>query len=149
MEETKTITLKIVQRDYDVRVKRNEEDLFLQACDSIKESLQFYAQKSAHRDKQDLMAMLLLQAFVTNLRQEKQLKNGNVSEQDIKKAKDIDNLLDQVLNLRQENYQLSETVETEAKQMDTNVMDDSTKITEIDIYRKVENENKTDELTLF
>lgn len=144
MDETKNITIKIVQRDYNVRVKKSEESLFLRACDSIKESLQFYAQKSAHRDKQDLMAMVLLQAFVSNLKQEERLNNV-VSEQDLKIAKDINNLLDQILKLKTQDDE-SKTIET--KQVSAKTMDESTEITDIDMSRKVE-EDKTDELTLF
>ncbi len=144
MDETKNITLKIVQRDYNVRVKQSEESLFLRACDSIKESLQFYAQKSAHRDKQDLMAMVLLQAFVSNLKQEERLNNV-VSEQDIKIAKDINNLLDQILKLKTEDSGSNKTIE--AKQVNTKTLVES-EITDIEMSRKVE-EEKTDELTLF
>lgn len=144
MDETKNITIKIVQRDYNVRVKKSEESLFLRACDSIKESLQFYAQKSAHRDKQDLMAMVLLQAFVSNLKQEERL-NNIVSEQDLKIAKDINSLLDQILKLKTQDNE-SKTIET--KQVSAKTMDESTEITDIDMSRKVE-EDKTDELTLF
>lgn len=144
MDETKNITIKIVQRDYNVRVKKSEESLFLRACDSIKESLQFYAQKSAHRDKQDLMAMVLLQAFVSNLKQEERL-NNIVSEQDLKIAKDINSLLDQILKLKTQDNE-PEAVET--KQVSAKTMDESTEITDIDMSRKVE-EDKTDELTLF
>lgn len=144
MDETKNITIKIVQRDYNVRVKKSEESLFLRASDSIKESLQFYAQKSAHRDKQDLMAMVLLQAFVSNLKQEERL-NNIVSEQDLKIAKDINNLLDQILKLKTQDNE-SKTIET--KQVSAKTMDESTEITDIDMSRKVE-EDKTDELTLF
>lgn len=144
MDETKNITIKIVQRDYNVRVKKSEESLFLRASDSIKESLQFYAQKSAHRDKQDLMAMVLLQAFVSNLKQEERL-NNIVSEQDLKIAKDINNLLDQILKLKTQDNE-SKTIET--KQVSAKIMDESTEITDIDMSRKVE-EDKTDELTLF
>lgn len=144
MDETKNITIKIVQRDYNVRVKKSEESLFLRASDSIKESLQFYAQKSAHRDKQDLMAMVLLQAFVSNLKQEERL-NNIVSEQDLKIAKDINNLLDQILKLKTQDNE-SKTIET--KQVSAKTMDESTEITDIDMSRKVE-EDKADELTLF
>lgn len=145
MDETKNITIKIVQRDYNVRVKKSEESLFLRACDSIKESLQFYAQKSAHRDKQDLMAMVLLQAFVSNLKQEERL-NNIVSEQDLKIAKDINNLLDQILKLNTEDNESNKTIET--KQVSVKKVGESTEITDIDMSRKVE-EDKTDELTLF
>lgn len=145
MEETKNITIKIVQRDYNVRVKKGEEELFLRACDSIKESLQFYAQKSAHRDKQDLMAMVLLQAVVSNLKQEERLNNV-VSEQDLKIAKDINNLLDQILKLNTENNEAKKTIDT--KQASPKTMGEPTEITDIDMSRKIE-EDKTDELTLF
>ncbi len=148
MEDTKTITLKIVQRNYDVRVKTTDEDLFLRACNSIKESLQFYAQKSSHRDKQDLMAMVLLQAFVANLKQEEQL-NNLFSDQDIQRAKDIDNLLNKVLNPDIAIEDEGETIETLNKLKEIEVADHSTKINEIDMYRKIDNEDKSEGLTLF
>lgn len=148
MEDTKTITLKIVQRNYDVRVKTTDEDLFLRACNSIKESLQFYAQKSSHRDKQDLMAMVLLQAFVANLKQEEQL-NNLFSDQDIQRAKDIDNLLNKVLNPDIAIEDEGETIETLNKLKEIEVADHSNKINEIDMYRKIDNEDKSEGLTLF
>jgi len=148
MEDTKTITLKIVQRNYDVRVKTTDEDLFLRACNSIKESLRFYAQKSSHRDKQDLMAMVLLQAFVANLKQEEQL-NNLFSDQDIQRAKDIDNLLNKVLNPDIAIEDEGETIETLNKLKEIEVADHSTKINEIDMYRKIDNEDKSEGLTLF
>ncbi len=151
MEETKTITLRIVQRNYTVKVKKDEEDLFLRASNSIKESLQFYAQKTTHRDKQDLMAMVLLQAFVSNLKQDEKAKNLS-SDEDIQKAKEVDELLDQILNSNNvesdkesfesiENHEIKEDSEKEKSSEENE--------SEIDISRTMDKSNDSSELTLF
>ena len=151
MEETKTITLRIVQRNYTVKVRKDEEDLFLRASNSIKESLQFYAQKTTHRDKQDLMAMVLLQAFVSNLKQDEKTKNLS-SDEDIQKAKELDELLDQILNSNNvesnkepfesiENYEIKEDSEKEKSSEENE--------SEIDISRTIDKSNDSSELTLF
>ncbi len=150
MEETKTIKLKIVQRDYTVKVKKDEEDLFLRASNSIKESLQFYAQKTTHRDKQDLMAMVLLQAFVSNLKQEEKTKSLR-SVEDVEKAKEIDKLLDQVLNINnvdnlKKTDEPTEEIYSEESSPDNSSQEEDH---EIEISRSVDKSDDANELTLF
>ncbi|MBR1770119.1 MAG: cell division protein ZapA [Bacteroidales bacterium] len=144
MEDTKTLTLKIVQRDYTVRVKKEDEALFLHACSSIKDCLQSYASKTAHRDKQDLMAMVLLQAFVSNLRQEEKLTS--VSSSDLEKAKSIDNLLNEVLNISK--VELKQDLE-QNEALDFGDGNSSAETVSIEINRKIEKQESASELTLF
>lgn len=151
MEETKTITLRIVQRNYTVRVRKDEEDLFLRASNSIKESLQFYAQKTSHRDKQDLMAMVLLQAFVSNIKQDEKTKNLS-SNADVEKAKELDLLLDQILtsnNVETKEEPVESIEENEIKEDVVADLSSSEKEAEIEISRTIDKSDESKELTLF
>lgn len=151
MEETKTITLRIVQRNYTVRVRKDEEDLFLRASNSIKESLQFYAQKTSHRDKQDLMAMVLLQAFVSNIKQDEKTKNLS-SNADVEKAKELDLLLDQILtsnNVETKEEPVESIEENEIKEDVATDLSPSEKDAEIEISRTIDKSDESKELTLF
>lgn len=151
MEETKTITLRIVQRNYTVRVRKDEEDLFLRASNSIKESLQFYAQKTSHRDKQDLMAMVLLQAFVSNIKQDEKTKNLS-SNADVEKAKELDLLLDQILtsnNVETKEESVESIEENEIKEDVVADLSPSEKDSEIEISRTIDKSDESKELTLF
>ncbi|MBQ6753895.1 MAG: cell division protein ZapA [Bacteroidales bacterium] len=151
MEETKTITLRIVQRNYTVRVRKDEEDLFLRASNSIKESLQFYAQKTSHRDKQDLMAMVLLQAFVSNIKQDEKTKNLS-SNADVEKAKELDLLLDQILtsnNVETKEEPVESIEENEIKEDVVADLSPSEKDAEIEISRTIDKSDESKELTLF
>lgn len=151
MEETKTITLRIVQRNYTVRVRKDEEDLFLRASNSIKESLQFYAQKTSHRDKQDLMAMVLLQAFVSNIKQDEKTKNLS-SNADVEKAKELDLLLDQILtsnNVETKEEPVESIEENEIKEDVVADLSSSEKDAEIEISRTIDKSDESKELTLF
>ncbi|MDY6381633.1 MAG: cell division protein ZapA [Synergistales bacterium] len=151
MEETKTITLRIVQRNYTVRVRKDEEDLFLRASNSIKESLQFYAQKTSHRDKQDLMAMVLLQAFVSNIKQDEKTKNLS-SNADVEKAKELDLLLDQILtsnNVETKEEPVESIEENEIKEDAVADLSPSEKDAEIEISRTIDKSDESKELTLF
>lgn len=151
MEETKTITLRIVQRNYTVRVRKDEEDLFLRASNSIKESLQFYAQKTSHRDKQDLMAMVLLQAFVSNIKQDEKTKNLS-SNADVEKAQELDLLLDQILssnNVETKEEPVESIEENEIKEDVVADLSPSEKDAEIEISRTIDKSDESKELTLF
>lgn len=151
MEETKTITLRIVQRNYTVRVRKDEEDLFLRASNSIKESLQFYAQKTSHRDKQDLMAMVLLQAFVSNIKQDEKTKNLS-SNADVEKAKELDLLLDQILtsnNVETKEEPVESIEENEIKEDVVADLSPREKDAEIEISRTIDKSDESKELTLF
>ncbi|MBQ4420663.1 MAG: cell division protein ZapA [Bacteroidales bacterium] len=151
MEETKTITLRIVQRNYTVRVRKDEEDLFLRASNSIKESLQFYAQKTSHRDKQDLMAMVLLQAFVSNIKQDEKTKSLS-SNADVEKAQELDLLLDQILssnNVETKEEPVESIEENEIKEDVVADLSPSEKDAEIEISRTIDKSDESKELTLF
>lgn len=150
MEETKTITLRIVQRNYTVRVRKDEEDLFLRASNSIKESLQFYAQKTTHRDKQDLMAMVLLQAFVSNLKQDEKTKNLS-SDANVEKAKELDQLLDQILinNVEKKEEPVESIEKNEVEEEVVTNQPSEEKESEIEISRTIDKSDESNELTLF
>lgn len=95
MDEKIGITLQIAQRNYDLFVKKEEEEIFRQATDTINSTMSAYASKKAYRDRQDLMVMVLLQAMVSNKKMELRLKD--FAEQDCQKIKKIDDLLNSIL----------------------------------------------------
>lgn len=97
MEEKTTISLRILNKDYSVKVKQGEKDLFLRAVETIKENIRLYATKTANNDKQDLMAMVLIHVVVSGLREEERQKKLLLS--DMQKAVQVNALLDSVLKV--------------------------------------------------
>lgn len=64
MSEELVISVEIADRIYKVRVKREEEEVFRKAVEAVKSNIKEYAKMYAYKDKQDLLAMVLLQ-YVT------------------------------------------------------------------------------------
>lgn len=65
MTEDILISVEIAERIYKVRVKREEEEVFRKAVEEVKLNIKEYAKMYAYKDKQDLLAMVLLQ-YVTS-----------------------------------------------------------------------------------
>ncbi|MDD4529197.1 MAG: cell division protein ZapA [Bacteroidales bacterium] len=65
MTEDILISVEIADRIYKVRVKRDEEEMFRKAVEEVKLNVRDYAKIYAYKDKQDLLAMVLLQ-YVTS-----------------------------------------------------------------------------------
>ncbi len=71
-----TIKIEILQRPYKVRVQKEDEEIFRLAGQTIEQSVQKYATKDIFStDKQDLLAMTLLETMVTALRNERKIKH--------------------------------------------------------------------------
>jgi cell division protein ZapA len=64
MEEILPVTIVIAERKYKVKIQSDEEETFRQASSLIREKLEGYARLYAYKDKQDLLAMVLLE-YVT------------------------------------------------------------------------------------
>ena len=65
MSEELLISVEIADRIYKVKVKREEEEVFRKAVEAVKSNIKEYAKMYAYKDKQDLLAMVLLQ-YVTS-----------------------------------------------------------------------------------
>lgn len=61
-----SITVSIAERQFKVRIRREEEEFFRRAVDGIERQLKEYSQLYAYKDKQDLLSMVLLQ-YATDL----------------------------------------------------------------------------------
>ena len=89
-----TIKIDILQRPYSVRVRREDEEIFRQAGTLIEESVQRYAAKGAvYRDKQDLLAMALLESTVSAIRNKKAAGDAEANGKLLEKLKDINEYL--------------------------------------------------------
>ncbi len=56
-----TVTVKIAERPYRLRINREEEENVRKAVASLNEKINQYAELYAYKDKQDLIAMVALQ----------------------------------------------------------------------------------------
>jgi len=65
MSHNLLISVEIADRIYKVTVKREEEEVFRKAVEAVKLDIKEYAKMFAYKDKQDLLAMVLLQ-YVTS-----------------------------------------------------------------------------------
>lgn len=73
MEEL-TITLRIADRPYRLKIKKDEEEYFRKATEQINKALKDYQGNYAFKDKQDLLAIIGLEATFKSLTQEKMMK---------------------------------------------------------------------------
>jgi cell division protein ZapA len=72
MADELLINVAIAERKYKVRIQRDEEEIFRKASDVINEKIEGYARLYAYKDKQDLLAMVLLQYVTQYLTVERQ-----------------------------------------------------------------------------
>ncbi|MFA8299477.1 MAG: cell division protein ZapA [Hyphomicrobiales bacterium] len=94
MEEI-TLSLNIADRPYKMVVKKSEEAVIRKAAELVEEKLIAYSQSYAFKDKQDLLAMLVLQFASSALREEG--VNGRHKSEVFDRLNDIDNVLSQQL----------------------------------------------------
>ncbi len=91
MTEDILISVDIADRIYKVKVKREEEEIFRKAVETVKTNIKEYAKMYAYKDKQDLLAMVLLQ-YVTSYMK---IKEDNLfsDKQLVAKLEEIDSIL--------------------------------------------------------
>jgi hypothetical protein len=91
MTEDILISVDIAGRIYKVRVKRDEEEVFRNAVETVKTNIKEYANIYSYKDKQDLLAMVLLQ-YVTSYMK---IKDDNLfgNKQLIEKLEEINSIL--------------------------------------------------------
>ncbi len=91
MTEDILISVDIAGRIYKVRVKRDEEEVFRNAVETVKTNIKEYANIYAYKDKQDLLAMVLLQYVTFYMK----IKDDNLfcNKQLIEKLEEINSIL--------------------------------------------------------
>lgn len=71
------INVELAQRTYRVNVRESERTVFEDASKMIDETIRGYEAKYAYKDKQDLLAMVLLQYVTAFIKQNKTLNDNN------------------------------------------------------------------------
>ena len=91
MSDNLLISVEIADRIYKVTVKREEEEIFRKAVETVKLDIKEYAKKFAYKDNQDLLAMVLLQYVTSFMKtQEESVFNDKTL---VAKLKEIDSIL--------------------------------------------------------
>ena len=90
------ITVNIADREYRLNIDRNKEEEIRNVVSKINESLRKYAENFEFKDKQDLLAMVVLQNAIRNneLEQEVEFQQKQLTG----KLKEIDRLLTEKLS---------------------------------------------------
>ncbi len=71
------INVELAQRTYRVNVRESEKAVFEDASKMVNETIKGYEAKYAYKDKQDLLAMVLLQYVTAFIKQNKTLTDNN------------------------------------------------------------------------
>lgn len=71
------INVELAQRTYKVNVRESEKTVFEDASKMIDETIKGYEAKYAYKDKQDLLAMVLLQYVTAFIKQNRTLNDNN------------------------------------------------------------------------
>lgn len=71
------INVELAQRTYRVNVRESERTVFEDASKMIDETIRGYEVKYAYKDKQDLLAMVLLQYVTAFIKQNRTLNDNN------------------------------------------------------------------------
>jgi cell division protein ZapA len=90
-----SIKIRIADRDYPMKVVREEEERVRAAGKLINEKLKSYREQYGLEDKQDLLAMVAFDSMLTKLTQDE--KNQGVDDGIVEKVSHLNNLLTQAL----------------------------------------------------
>lgn len=71
------INVELAQRTYRVNVRESEKTVFEDASKMIDDTIKGYEAKYAYKDKQDLLAMVLLQYVTAFIKQNRTLNDNN------------------------------------------------------------------------
>ena len=71
------INVELAQRTYRANVRESERTVFEDASKMIDETIRGYEAKYAYKDKQDLLAMVLLQYVTAFIKQNRTLNDNN------------------------------------------------------------------------
>jgi cell division protein ZapA len=90
-----SIKIRIADRDYPMKVVREEEERVRAAGKLINEKLKSYREQYGLEDKQDLLAMVAFDSMLAKLTQDE--KNQGVDDGIVEKVSHLNNLLTQAL----------------------------------------------------
>ncbi len=90
-----SIKIRIADRDYPMKVVREEEERVRAAGKLINEKLKSYREQYGLEDKQDLLAMVAFDSMLNKLTQDE--KNQGVDDGIVEKVSHLNNLLTQAL----------------------------------------------------
>jgi cell division protein ZapA (FtsZ GTPase activity inhibitor) len=91
-----TVTVKIADRPYRLKLKSEEEESVRKAVKTINEKVKAYADTYAYKDKQDLLAMVALQfaTFAVDYEEGSKVNDNKV----VEKLNELDKILTDCLN---------------------------------------------------
>lgn len=89
--DTFTISVKIAERKFRLKVKPEEEERVRKAAKLIDEKIKDYSHSYAYKDMQDLLSMVVLQFAVKSLKCSDEMEAMDVSWEE--RLKDIDKIL--------------------------------------------------------
>jgi cell division protein ZapA (FtsZ GTPase activity inhibitor) len=91
-----TVTVTIADRPYRLKIKSEEEEAVRKAVKVINEKIKAYAEAYAYKDKQDLLAMVVLQfaTYALNYEEGSKVNDSQV----IDKLNELDKILTDCLN---------------------------------------------------
>lgn len=75
-EEMISVSVELAGKPYKVNVRKSEKDIFEEASNIVDETIKGYEAKYTYKDKQDLLAMILLQ-YVTAFIKQNKMQNDN------------------------------------------------------------------------
>ena len=97
MSEDVRVEIDIAERKYKVNIKEKDKDVFNKASDIVNETLKKYASIYSYKDKQDLLAMVLLQYMTSYIRlQQKKTESNNKEIEN--RLTELDKYLTEILN---------------------------------------------------
>ena len=97
MEEDVKIEIDIAERKYKVNIKEQDKDVFNKASNIVNETLKKYASIYSYKDKQDLLAMVLLQYMTSYIKiQQKGIESQNKTIEN--RLTELDKYLTEILN---------------------------------------------------
>jgi cell division protein ZapA len=91
-----SITVKISERPYRLKINTDEEENVRKAVSSLNEKINKYAEVYAYKDRQDLLAMVALQYATTSMSYEATSKVNDIKA--VSKLREMDEIITECLN---------------------------------------------------
>lgn len=94
------ITVKILDREYKLTIKREDEEVVRKALKLIETRIEDYAKRYAFKDKQDLLSMVVLQYVINSIKlgNKQEYLDNHINQ----KLNDIDSILDEHLMINKD-----------------------------------------------
>ncbi|MBI9034757.1 MAG: cell division protein ZapA [Bacteroidales bacterium] len=89
------ISVKIADRTYRLKVRREDEEIVRKAQDAINDDIKQYSEHFSYNDSQDLLAMVALDAKLDTIRSNQNIQ-FNTDELD-QRLDDINEILDEII----------------------------------------------------